>query len=211
MIGVDLSSWQGKIDYDKLASQVDFAFVRAGCGNTYHDPRCNEYRKGLRQVNVPFGLYWFVSPGKDFRKHALSFCDIWSDDPGQLSPVFDIEETGGLTKSKLESWLRKMYDAFYLFSELELKDTITYTSPGFLNKALPLTNWMKLTQLWVAHWTRHPHPIIPEEWRVPGKDWRFWQYTNLGVGSDFGVSSAHVDIDRINGELLLTTPAEAIT
>ena len=194
--GVDLSAWQGAVDFAKLKTMVDFAYLRAGYGNDYLDPRCNEYRAGCIANGIPFGLYWFATPGKDCKKHALNFYTRWHADPGSLPPVFDVEVSGGLNKTKLESWLKKMYDEFNRLSKLEYADEMTYTSPGFLNKSMPLTNWMKHTQLWVAHWTTAPAPIIPWEWAVPKKTWVKWQYSARGVGKNYGVSSRWVDLDR---------------
>ena len=194
--GVDLSAWQGAVDFAKLKTKVQFAYLRAGYGNNYFDPRCNEYRAGCKANGIPFGLYWFVVPGKSFALHAQNFYKVWLADPGSLPPAFDVEVNGGLNKTKLESWLKKMYNEFNRLSGLPLSSEMTYTSPGFLNKSLGLTNWMKWTQLWVAHWTTAPAPIIPWEWAVPNKTWVKWQYSARGIGKDYGVSSRWVDLDR---------------
>src|SRR5512139_3820659 len=71
--GVDISYWQGAINWDILASMVDFVIIRAGYGNDYFDPRLNEYRQGAMDHNVPFGVYWYLKPGKDWRKQAFNF------------------------------------------------------------------------------------------------------------------------------------------
>lgn len=198
--GVDVSYWQGEIkDPEKLAGMVDFVILRAGYGNDFIDPRLEEYRQFCIAYKVPFGLYWYAKPGKDFSKHALNFFSVWEDNPGKISPVFDLEESGGLSKSALDSWLKKMYDAFNSLAGRAYDDDLTYTSPGFLNKALGLTNWLKHTLLVVAHWTTAAQPIIPNEWAVPGFTWRFWQWSATGKGSDYGVSSRYIDLQRYNG------------
>lgn len=198
---VDLSMWQGKIDFAKLATKVDAVIMRAGYGNDYFDPRVDEYRRGCREYGIPFGLYWFVKPGKDFRKHAENFYIKWSEDPGNLPPVFDLEDRGGLNKTALESWWQKMYNRFVEKSGLTMEYIATYTSPGFLNNAIGKTNWLKNTLLWVAHWTTAAQPIIPKEWLeiVNPKTWKFWQWSATGKGSDYGVSSRYIDLDRYNG------------
>jgi GH25 family lysozyme M1 (1,4-beta-N-acetylmuramidase) len=199
VVGVDLSYWQGAVDFDKLAGMVDFALLRAGYGNDFIDPRLEEYRQGCIAHGIPFGLYWYAKPGKDFSKHALNFFSVWEDAPGAIYPVFDLEENGGLAKTALESWLYKMYSAFNGLSGNQYPDDMTYTSPGFANTNLPLTNWLKRTVLWVAHWTTAGQPTIPNEWAVPGFTWRFWQWSATGKGSDYGVSSRYVDLNRYNG------------
>ena len=199
--GVDLSYWQGAVDFAKLAGKVQFVIIRAGYGNDYFDPRLEEYRQGCISHNIPFGLYWYAKPGRDFSKHALNFFSVWDDNRGKLPPVFDLEETGGLAKTALESWLKKMYDAFNGLAGRAYDDDMTYTSPGFANTNLPLTNWLKRTLLWVAHWTTAGQPIIPNEWAIPGFTWKFWQWSATGKGYDYGVSSTYVDLNRYNGTL----------
>lgn len=198
--GVDISYWQGKIvDPVKLAGMVDFVIIRAGYGNDFIDPRLDEYRQVCKDHGIPFGLYWYAKPGKNWKTHALNFFGHWATDPGVLPPVFDLEETGGLSKTELESWLKKMYDEFNWWIEGAYPDDMTYTSAGFLNRALGLTNWLKRTILWVAHWTTAGQPIIPNEWAVPGYTWKFWQWSATGKGSDYGVSSGKIDLVRYNG------------
>jgi len=200
VVGVDISYWQGNVDFSKLAGMVDFAFLRAGFGNDWIDPRLDEYRAGCRACGIPFGLYWFVKAGKDWRKHAQNFYNAWEQDPGDLPPVFDLEDSGGLNKTALESWWSKMYSSFLALSGLQHNDVLTYTSPGFLNRAIGATSWMKRTQLWDAHWTSAAQPILPNEWvdiNNP-KDWVYWQWSATGKGSDYGVSSHYIDLDRKN-------------
>ena len=198
--GVDISYWNGEIkDPELFASMVDFVFIRAGYGNDFIDPRLDEYRAVCETYSIPFGLYWFTKPGKSFEKHALNFYNTWTDHPGKLPPVFDDEDDGGLKKTPLESWLLKLYNAFNSLAALKYPDEITYTSPGFLNRAIALTSWMKHTLLWVAHWTLGSQPILPNEWAIPGFTWTFWQWSATGKGADYGVSSRYIDLNRYNG------------
>lgn len=203
-LGVDLSYWQGAVNFPKLASKVQYAYLRAGYGNDYFDTRCDEYRAGCKANGIQYGLYWYVKPGKSFKAHAESFLTKWMQDPGELPPCFDLEESGGLDKMGLESWLKKMYDYFNTVAHLDYAGVMTYTSAGFLDRAIGLTNWLKWTQLWVAHWTTAPQPLLPKEWSVPGFTWRNWQYSATGKGSDYGVSSRYVDLDR--GKLGIAPP-----
>lgn len=70
--GCDISHHQGKIDFTKLRSQVDFVILKLGgsdktAGTCYIDNRFNEYYKGCKENNIPVGCYWFA--GK--RSHGL--------------------------------------------------------------------------------------------------------------------------------------------
>lgn len=198
--GVDISYWQGEITNPaKLAEMVDFVFIRAGYGNDYKDPRMEHYVQICKEYDIPYGLYWYTKPDKSFEKHADNFYLIWNSKPGKIYPVFDLEERGRKNKTDLESWYKKLYDRFNAKVPQEYKKDITYTSPGFLNSAIGITNWLKHTLLMVAHWTTRDYPIIPNEWAVPGFTWKFWQWSSTGKGSDYGVSSKYIDLQRYNG------------
>ena len=193
--GVDISYWQSDIDFAKLATKAQFCYIRAGYGNDFVDPRLGEYRAGCTANGIPFGLYWYVKPGKDPIKHAGKFFAQWRADPGELEPCFDLEESGGLGKSALDSWLAKMYGEFTRLSGLDYSGLMTYTRASFLDPALGQNGWLKHTNLWVAHWGT-TNPIIPMEWAIPNKTWAVHQYSGTGKGSDYGAASRYIDLDR---------------
>ncbi len=200
VVGVDMSYWQGEIvDPVKLAGMVDFVIVRAGYGNDFEDPRLEEYRQVFHEQGIPFGCYWYAKPDKDWKKHADNFFAYWATDPGKIPPTFDLEEKGGKNKTDLESWWQKMYARFNSWRDCSYDDDMTYTSAGFLNAAIGLTNWLKHSLLFVAHWTVWSQPILPNEWAIPGFTWKFWQWSATGKGSDYGVSSKYIDLVRYNG------------
>jgi lysozyme len=72
---------------------------------------------------------------------------------------------------------------------------VIYTSPYFWNTYMvPNPAWASDYDLWVAHWTSNPQPLLPNGWST----WTFWQYTDRGIIP--GIPSA-VDLDRFNGNL----------
>lgn len=200
-VGVDISYWQGAVDFAKLKSKVSYAYIRAGYGNDFIDPRCDEYRAGCTAVGLPYGLYWYAKPGKDFKKHAQNFWIKWHEAPGDLPPCFDLEETGGLLKTALDGWLQKMYNEFNQLAGIGAAEEMTYTSPGWCDRALGQVGWLKWTKLWVAHWTTASEPALPKEWAVPGMTWENWQWSAVGKGSDYGATSRYIDLDRGKFEL----------
>jgi lysozyme len=197
--GVDLSVWQGDVDWSILSTKVHFAYIRAGYGNAYIDPQLVRNAAGAGSTGVPYGLYWYLKPDKDWRKHAESFANAYETYGGKLYPVFDLEENGGKNKTDLESWVKKCVDEFCRLTELDLVECATYTTAGFLNTNMPLTNWMKWTNLWVAHWTTAATPLIPNEWAIPGRTWKLWQYSSKGDGLAYGAQSKAIDLNRYNG------------
>lgn len=55
---VDISKWQGAIDFDELKGHVSLVIVRAGCG-TDRDSRFASYAASLNARGIPFGVYWY--------------------------------------------------------------------------------------------------------------------------------------------------------
>ena len=57
--GVDVSTWQGLIDWAKAKTVIDFAIIRAGFGKNTLDNQALNNIKGCQTNKIPFGLYWF--------------------------------------------------------------------------------------------------------------------------------------------------------
>lgn len=202
VVGIDVSQWQGVMDWSKAAPLIQFAFIRAGIGNDVID---TQYLRNARECaarGIAYGLYWYIKPDKDWRKTAASFANAYNAYGGDLPPVFDIEDAGGLGKTALESWLVKCVNEFENLTEREV---IIYTAPGFWNANMPKTNWAKNRRLWVAHWTTAPAPLLPAEWTdiANPRTWTFWQHSadGNGLGAIYGAQSASIDLDRYNGSL----------
>ena len=76
-----------------------------------------------------------------------------------------------------------------------------YTSPGFFDRQLPLTNWAWRQPLWIAHWTKAEQPRLPNVWRNHKKSWTFWQHSadKNGLGHLYGVATKSMNLNRFNG------------
>lgn len=59
--GIDVSVWQGSIDWSKTKNEIDFAILRAGYGRhvSQKDDRFEEYYAACEKYNIPKGAYWF--------------------------------------------------------------------------------------------------------------------------------------------------------
>lgn len=192
--GIDDSYWQGVMDWEVAKLRISFAIHRAGRGNVYIDPTLDPNRNGCDKVGKPFGLYWYVMPGYDYKQHAASFYTVWKDWPGAITPVMDIEENGGLPPASLVTWFRNLLLEFEHLAGIK---PMIYTSPGFWNSYMPRTTWAKNYKLWVAAWTLAMNPTVPYDWQTVG--WRFWQYSATGIGALYGAQSRKIDENRYRG------------
>jgi len=83
MMGVDVSKWQGTIDWDQVRSHAAFALVKAGGDEdgTYTDGQFACNRDEVRRLGIPHGFYYYAGGG-DPVKEAEHFASI----VGKLEP-----------------------------------------------------------------------------------------------------------------------------
>lgn len=193
----DISSWQGVVDWPKMASQAQAVIIRAGYGNDGHDPQLVANVAGADAVGMEWGLYWFVKAGKDFRKHVESFHQVWRNYPGKITPVMDCEYTEYSRKLDTTNWLSKLVKNWY---EVSGKDPMIYTRASWWDYNTYRTDWPKALDLHIAHYTIAAQPMIPADWAKVAnpRSWTFWQYSadGNGQGSRFGAQSKAIDLNR---------------
>ncbi|PGZ52952.1 N-acetylmuramoyl-L-alanine amidase [Bacillus anthracis] len=56
---VDISKWNGNINWDIAAPQLDFVIARVQDGSNYVDPLYKNYVQAMKVKNIPFGNYAF--------------------------------------------------------------------------------------------------------------------------------------------------------
>ena len=56
--GIDVSTWQGSVDWSQVQYDVDFAILRIGYSETL-DNRFLEYAAGCEQYDIPYGVYHY--------------------------------------------------------------------------------------------------------------------------------------------------------
>ena len=72
--GIDISRYQPHINWEKVAPQIDFVFIRASSGNKYIDPLFEEHYANAKNKNIPIGAYHyfiFHQNGLEQAKHFL--------------------------------------------------------------------------------------------------------------------------------------------
>lgn len=55
---IDISAWDGNIDFDKLQKEVSFVIARVTCGSD-KDKNFDKYAAELNNRNIPFGVYCY--------------------------------------------------------------------------------------------------------------------------------------------------------
>lgn len=201
----DVSAWQGVIDFTLMCQQAQVIYIRAGYGNEGFDGTAATNAAGAKNVGMPWGLYWYVKAGKDFKKHVASFKSVWQDFGGVMPPVWDCEYTDYLVnvKNNTGNWLTKLIKNWQDATGI---DPIIYTRANWWNSNTYRMDWPKTLLLWTAHYNSGiTEPLIPDDWgKVANpRTWTFWQWSadGNGKGALHGVESYSIDLDRYNGSI----------
>ena len=76
--GIDVSSYHGKIKWDKVRENVDFAIIRAGWSNTEIDPMFRKNIEDAIKAGLQVGIYWYLygKNTKDIQANAKKCREI---------------------------------------------------------------------------------------------------------------------------------------
>lgn len=89
---VDISKWQGTIDFKALAKKVSFVIARASCGSD-KDIRFDEYAKAMIENGIPFGVYCYSYAGTTAKaKEEAQNMVKYAKEYNPLFYVMDAEE-----------------------------------------------------------------------------------------------------------------------
>ena len=211
--GIDVSNWQHQIDWLAVAGSGNaFVFAKATEGTTFTDLTFPVNRSGSTVLGMRFGAYHFARPAGSSDAAVVAgaiaqadyFLSVAQPLRGELLPVLDLENTGGLNVARLSLWVQTYLAQIVARTGLK---PIVYVSPSFWKSKLGDSPVVAAAghQLWIAHWTQAALPILPgAAWG--GLGWSFWQWSNCRHIP--GVSGC-VDGDRFNGTSFasVTVPA----
>lgn len=193
--GVDLSHFQsGPLDFRRAKDAgVKFVFHKATEGLSFKDQLYPSRRSQVAGVGIPFGAYHFARPGRsNGRTQARYFLSVAQVRPGDMRPMLDLEDRGGLTRAQLSAWVKDFVDE--VVAQTGVKPFI-YT-PFDLDSTFDCP-------LWVARYSdAMSAPRVPAPW----KTYSVWQFSNGVFGSPTSVAGiGHCDLNTLNGN-----PAELV-
>ena len=177
--GIDVSAWQGKIDWAKVkADGIQFAIIRAGYG-TYIGQKDAYFDYNVQQAKkygIKVGAYWFsyATTAAEAKKEAQVCYEVIKNYELDYPVFYDFEYDSvnyangmGVTITKAKS--TAFTEAFC--QELASKNVNVgvYTNPDCIYKYF---EWDTLNKypLWLAHWDV-AEPAFPCD---------LWQYSSSG-------------------------------
>jgi lysozyme len=184
--GLDVSHYQKKVDWKKVATCKSFVFIKATEGTGLVDKSFAANWAGAGAAGLLRGAYHFYHPGIDPIEQADFF--LSKVVACELPPVLDVEAMDNVPGAKLIQGVTQWVEHV----TANLRRPLIYASPSFWQK-LPSADIEQKADLWVAEWEAQ-RPEKMGKW--PG--WSFWQYTSRGVVP--GIAGS-VDLNRFNGTL----------
>lgn len=96
---IDISKWQGNIDFKKLKQEVGLVIARGSCGSD-KDVKIDEYAKAMIENRIPFAVYCYsyagtVEKARDEAKKLVAYTEQY--DP--LFYIMDAEEAKVTTEA----------------------------------------------------------------------------------------------------------------
>ena len=189
VLGVDVSSYQGKLKWSKWAKRdKDFAYVKATEGTSYKNPYFKNQYGGAAKAGLVRGAYHFASPnGKAGYKQARYFVKNgggWSADGRTLPGVLDIEYNPygstcyGVSKKKMVTWISSFTREY---KKLTGKDAVIYTTTDWWTRCTGSSaRFAETNPLWVARYGTKKPGTLPKGWKTA----TFWQYTSDPIDQD---------------------------
>ena len=191
--GVDVSSYQGKIDWEVLAeNDISFAFIKATEGSSYIDRRFDKNIEGIRKTDLAVGAYHFMSFDSDGKSQAENFMSKVKPDMIDLPPVIDLEFYGKYADNppdftKVEEILGTIIDEF---TERYGRKPIIYTN--WHTYLLYVVGVFDDCDIWLCDITKEPE-------LYGGIDWKFWQYSHTEKLSGYSGGEKHIDMNVFCG------------
>jgi len=204
--GIDVSYYQGKIDWPKVAAAgKKFAIIRSGDG-TFLDPMYERNLEGATAAGLKrLGVYHYLRFGVNPLDH-ISLCLRQLEVAKRINPNVwfwpDWEDANAaflaLTVMQRNHWA----SAFLC----ELEDALTerwgtYTAKWWLDAyGVELGDFVGYAPLWVAQYPFYDgacqsdptkaglQPALPQGWN----DWAIWQYSSMGTCPGI---EGYVDLD----------------
>ena len=192
VFGVDVSAYQGEVDWDTLARQgVDFAFIKATEGSSLADRRFPQNWTDAQAAGVTVGAYHFFSYDSPGETQADNFIAQVPVVEGALPPVVDIEFYGDkLQNPPTREEVKAILGPLLARLEAHYGQTpilyVTYRSYKWF-----IQGDYEKYPLWVTR------PLLAPF----SKDWTFWQYSHSARLEGYTGDEERIDLNVFRGSV----------
>lgn len=190
--GVDVSNYQGLIDWDKLEEQnVAFAFIKATEGSGHIDESARRNLERASKTSIKKSAYHFFSFDSSGETQAENYISVVGADEIDMPPVVDIEyyadkKSNKPTKEETEQILRPLLEK--LEEYYGVKPIIYTTLPVYFRY---IKENFSDYPLWIRNVNFEPDLM----------NWKFWQYCDKGELYGYKGEEKYIDLNVYNGTI----------
>lgn len=189
--GVDVSHYQGKIDFAVIAQQdMAFALIKATEGSEMTDECFAENWKNARDAALCTGAYHFFSFDSPAETQAENFIAAVPYAPDALPPVIDLEYYRSGEHPDAETVRKELKVLLDRFREVYRKTPIIYTT------GTCYTDFLEDSGLDYILWIRAVYTPPADS-----LDWTFWQYNPRGQLDGYSGAERFIDLNIFRGTL----------
>lgn len=191
--GVDVSSYQGTIQWDILAKQdIAFAYIKATEGSSFTDPCFEKNWEDVWLTDLQAGAYHFFSFESSGKTQAEKYIRTVGKKEGMLPPMIDVELYGDFTRSppKADAVVKELEEMIRVLSEYYGQAPVLYST----GKAYRLYLQGRFTScdMWIRDVFFYPS-------LADGREWTFWQYTDRALLDGYEGSEKYIDMNVFFG------------
>ncbi len=191
--GVDVSHYQGDIDWPTLAGQgIQFAFIKATEGSGSRDERFAENWRGARAAGLRAGAYHFFSFGSPGAAQAANFIASVPAEADALPPAIDVEGYGRyrFRLPEAEFVIPELTAVIDALREAYGKSPVLYCDRTVYRKYI--MGRFDDCGIWMRDLI--DEPVLPD-----GRPWTFWQFTGRGCLRGYRGEERFIDINVFSG------------
>lgn len=198
-LGIDVSEWQGKIDWEKVAAAgVKFAIIRCGYGKNYESQDDDYFARNVAEcerLGIPYGVYLYsyattVAAAKSEAAHVLR---LLGNKQPQYPVYYDLEDantTGTLSNAAIleiaKAWTEEIEAAGF---------TAGIYANLYWNEKKLNDSWYNTKSRWIAQYN--------SKCEYGGK-YDIWQYSSKGrvngVAGNCDMNYCYVDFTEAEEE-----------
>ena len=199
--GVDVSDWQGYIDYSLVKSAgIEIVYIKASQGNNIKDPYFDINYENAKSNNLKVGFYHFLTATniQEAEQQAIFFASVISGKQADCKLALDYEQFGGVDKEQINqiamAFIQKV-------KELTKKQVIIY-SDLYNSESTFSRELSEQGELWIAYYGDYRNL---ERVNASWDSFIGVQYTDRGVVPGI---RGNVDRDLFSEEVFLDDSSE---
>jgi lysozyme len=191
--GVDVSSYQGEIDWEILSKQnIQFAFIKTTEGSGFVDDYYISNYENASSTDLRIGFYHFFSYDSGGEEQAQNFIANVPKTINMLPPVVDIEFYGDKNKNlpEKDNVQKELNILLQILEQYYEKKPIIYATQK--SYKLYISGSFSNYDIWIRNVFLAPK-------LSDGRNFTFWQYSDKIKLSGYNGEEKFIDMNVFNG------------